>query len=122
MQFRKVSSESSLKVSLEASPNNESLPTKTQEDFDHVHQVLYLLDKFAVSDEVYHELQMLSSNLPPTHRVKQARKALNGSVTFERLPPPFPGAYRSFEATLIEQLSKAVRMITRQYMYATLYY
>ena len=122
VQFRKVTSESSLKVSLKASPSNESPPTKTQEDFNRVHQILYLLDKFAVSDEVYHELQMLSSNLPPTHRVKQARKALNESVTFERLPPPFPGAYRSFEATVMEQLSKAVRTITIQHMCATSYY
>ena len=111
VQFRRLSSESTLKVSLEASPSHESPPAKTQ-DFNRVHQVLYLLDKFAVSDEVYHELQMLSSDLPPTHRVKQARKALNESVTFERLPPPFPGAYRSFEATLMEQLSKAVRIVT----------
>ena len=119
VQFRKVSSESSLKVSLEASPSNESPPSKTQEDFDRVHPVLYLLDKFAVSDEVYHELQLLSSDLPPTHRVKQARKALNESVTFERLPPPFPGAYRSFEGTLMEQLSNAVRILTIKHMWAT---
>ena len=99
-------------MSLEASPSHEIQPTKTQ-DFDQVHQVLYLLDKFAVSDEVYHELQMLSSDLPPTHRVKQARKTLNESVTFERLPP-FPGAYRSFEATLIEQLSKVVHITAIQ--------
>ena len=82
VQFKRTSSELSLQVSL-ASPSNESPPTQTQEDFDRAYQVLYLLDKFAVSDEVYHELQMLSSDLPPTHRVKQA---LNESITFDRLP------------------------------------
>lgn len=108
MQFKRTSSESSLKVSLEPCPSNELPPTQTQEVFDRAYQVLYLLDKFAVSDEVYHELRMLCSHLPPTHRMKQARKALNESITFDRLPPPYPGAYRSFQATLMDQLSKAV--------------
>lgn len=108
VQFKRISSESSLRVSLEPCPSNELPATQTQEDFDRACQVLYLLDKFAVSDEVYHELQMLSSHLPSAHRVKQARKALNESITFDQLPPPYPGAYRSFQETLMDQLSKAV--------------
>ena len=75
VQFKRISSESSLRVSLEPCPSNELPATQTQEDFDRACQVLYLLDKFAVSDDVYHELQMFSSHLPSAYWVKQARKA-----------------------------------------------
>ena len=70
--------------------------------------MLYLLDKFAVSDEVYHELTMLCSDLPASHGVKAARNKLNDQLVFNRLSSPYPGAYRCFETMLVNTISTAV--------------
>ena len=67
-----------------------------------------MLDKFAVSNEVYHELTMLCSDLPASHRVKAAWNSLNEQLEFEQLSPPYPGAYRCFEKMLTEKISTAV--------------
>ena len=87
-------------------------PQPTEDDKEHILQVLYLLDKFAVSDELYHELRMLCPHLPASNRVKQARKEINELLEYTRLSPPYPGAYRSFKATLVEKISKAVSNFT----------
>ena len=96
VQFRKVASQSPLTVQL-SNPSESTTPQPTQDDHDRIHQVLYLLDKFAISDEVYHELTMLCSDLPASYRVKGARSDLNEQLEFSRLPPPYPGAYMCFE-------------------------
>lgn len=108
VQFRKVASQSLLTVQLDDHSESGTSQPPSQVDLDRVHQVLYLLDKFAVSDEVYHELTMLCSDLPASHRVKAARNNLNEQLEFERLPPPYPGAYRCFETMLVDEISKAV--------------
>ena len=110
VQFRKVASQSLLTVQLDdhSESGTPQPPGPSQVDIDRVHQVLYLLDKFAVSDEVYHELTMLCSDLPASHRVKAARNDLNEQLEFERLPPPYPGAYRCFEKMLADKISTAV--------------
>ena len=72
VRFRKVASQSPLTVQLDDHPESKTPSPPSQDDHDRIHQVLYLLDMFAVSDEVYHELTMLSSDLPTSHRVKAA--------------------------------------------------
>ena len=56
VQFRKVATGSSLAVHLSDDPRNDTPPQPTEDDKEHILQVLYLLDKFTVSDELYHEL------------------------------------------------------------------
>ena len=107
VQFRKVGTGSSLAVHL-----SDDTPHSLQKMTKHILQVLYLLDKFAVSDELYHELRMLCPHLPASNRVKQAHKEINEFLEYTRLSPPYPGAYRSFKATLVEKISKAVRVIS----------
>ena len=51
---------------------------------------------------------MLCPHLPASNRVKQARKEINELLEYTQLSPPYPGAYRSFKATLVEKISKAV--------------
>ena len=38
-----------------------------------IHQVLYLLDRFGISDEFYHEIAMIFPSLPWSHHVKDFR-------------------------------------------------
>ena len=112
VQFRKAATGSSLAVHLSDDPRSDTPPQPTEDDKEHILQVLYLLDKFAVSDELYHELRMLCPHLPALNRVKQARKEINELLEYTRLSPPYPGAYRSFKATLVEKISKAVSNFT----------
>ena len=54
----------------------------------------YLLEKFGVSDEFYHELSMLHPQFPRSYKVKGARKDISECIDLTPLPPPFSGAYR----------------------------
>ena len=108
VHFRKVASHSPLTVQL-SDPSESTTPqSPIQDDHDRICQVLYLLNNFAISDKVYHELTMLCSDLPALHRVKGARSDLNEQLEFSRLPLLYPGAYRCFEKMLVDKISKAV--------------
>ena len=82
--------------------------TTTDVNDDSVRQTLHLLERFGVSDDFYHELSMANSSLPRSHLVKKSRQLLTGTVELERLPGPYCGAYRSFEATLKAALAHEV--------------
>ena len=82
-------------------------------DMDKVYQVMYILDRFAVSDEAYHEIRMASKQsgyavLPPLYVVKQTRKEMNSSMVIERLPGVYPGAFRPLLDLLRKEISHAV--------------
>ena len=107
MQFRKAATHSPLTVHLSDDSRSDRPPQAIQNDKECILQVLYLV-KFAVSDELYHKLRMLCPDLPASNRIKRAHREINELLEYMRLPPPYPGAYRSFEATLVEKVSKAV--------------
>ena len=48
-----------------------------EQEKNKVEQVLFLLDKFCVGDEAYHELSMITEGLPKSYLVKQSRTAMN---------------------------------------------
>ena len=56
-------------------------------------EVLFLLEKFDVSDEFYHELSMILP-LPRSYKVKRLRSDISHSVDIKRVPEPAIGAYR----------------------------
>ena len=60
-------------------------------------RILYLLDRYGVSDEFCHELTIVSRCLPRSHRVKALRRQISETVPYIRLPSPFDGCYRPFE-------------------------
>lgn len=75
-------------------------PTKNNLSDNHlfaIYQVLYLLDHFAVSDELYHEISMLFPSLPRSHIVRRIRKQLSENVEILRLPHPFLELQATFE-------------------------
>ena len=87
-------------------------PSQPQEDqlgsVDDTRATLYLLDKFAVSDEFYHELSMSHKDLPRSYKVKELRSELSKAVTIDRLGECFYGAHRPFEDLLALCLSREV--------------
>ena len=68
-------------------------------------QVLYLLDRFGVSDAFYQELSMqFESRLPRAHKVKAVRTELNETVELIRIPG-YDGCYRHVENAVCEEIS-----------------
>lgn len=73
-----------------------------------IEQVLFLLDKFCVGDEVYHELSLLGEGLPKSYLIKQKRTELNKLNHVERLPGRYPGASISFSNTLRNHIRELI--------------
>ena len=83
------------------------------QDTEKLFQVLYILDRFAVSDEAYHEIRMCScktdsSALPPLYTLKQARKQLGSSMEIERFQGGYPGAFRPLLDILTREITRTV--------------
>lgn len=76
----------------------------TQQDDENLEQLLFLLDKFCVSDELYHELTILYKDLPRSYLIKQKRSGLNKLCHIEKAPGIYPGAQISFLDTLKEHI------------------
>ena len=62
---------------------------------------MYLVDKFCVSDEFYHELTMIENGLPSSYLIKQCRNNLNKLYHVT----PTPGEFVSFDSLLLQQIS-----------------
>lgn len=73
-------------------------------------ETLYLLEKFGVSDECYHELTMLHPNLPRSYKVKNARSSVSAAVDIERLPSQkYYGAFRPLKDYVATILSHELK-------------
>ena len=110
----KVHTSAGKSISIALSPDAEGVNTP---DSCSNLRVLYLLDKFGVSDSFYHELCMIFSDLPRSHGIKKARIELNRSMTLHRIDG-FEGAYRPFEEILCELIS---RMVSPFYLHVYFY-
>jgi hypothetical protein len=111
LHLRKAVSGSPVKV-----PVNEPLsaasclsnPASKSADYEKILQVLYIVDRFCVSDEAYHELSSISKDLPPLYRVKRARLSLNSTLELQRFSGPLPGAYRPLHDALTREIQNVV--------------
>ena len=79
-----------------------------QPNHECIHEPLYLLEKFGVSDECYHELAMLHPQLPRSYKVKGARRDISNKIDLLSLPSPFVGAYRPLKEFISLVLSDKV--------------
>ena len=70
-----------------------------------VEQIIYLLDKFCVSDEFYHEFSMIENGLPRSYLTKQCRSDLDKLCHVTPTPGTCEGAQVSFETLLLQQIS-----------------
>lgn len=79
--------------------------------------ILFLLDKFGISDEVYHELSMINPFLPRSYIIKRVRKRISDSIAIERLPRPYQGCYRPLRKCIEEALAAQVTWPNTLYVY-----
>ena len=91
--------------------NNEpsAIHNTDKEEDEKLEQVLYLLDKFCASDELYHELTMMCDDLPKSYLIKQKRNQLNNICNIEPVPGQYPGAQISFCETLKNHIREFLR-------------
>ena len=57
--------------------NDKGFDALPQSEKEKVEEILFLLDKFYVSDEFYHEVTMIVDSLPRSYLIKQRRDQLN---------------------------------------------
>ncbi len=75
------------------------------DDREKVQQLSYILDKFSVSDTVYHELHMLEGELPQLRLIGQVRSDMSSVFEIKRLPGKKHGAYVSFKKEVARVLN-----------------
>jgi hypothetical protein len=78
--------------------------TLCENDKARIESLLYIIDKFGVSDEFIHELTMITDGLPKSYLVKQCRTELNSLCKLTGTPGKAPGAQYSFKELLTEQI------------------
>ena len=81
LELRKVATGSPVKIAFNSSHPSTSYPSTSQQSTSEnedellrIKQVLYLLDRFAVSDQCYHEMSMLYQEMPRINKVKEAQE------------------------------------------------
>ena len=74
----------------------------SDEEKEKVQQVLYITDRFCISEAVYHELTMAvnGEDLPRLYLVKQCKTNLNRLCHISRTPGKDDGAQFDFESEL----------------------
>ena len=109
-------------------PHNSSTELHTAKDA--TASTLYLLDRFAVSDQFYHELAQvctlqfctciciltfyvyiwiqLHPEIPRLHHVKELRQSLNSDIEIFNLPQPYVGKYMDVRKTITKTLGSLV--------------
>lgn len=64
----------------------------TEDEKSRVERVLFLLDKFCVGDQFYHEFSYICNGLPKSYLIKQCRSNLNDLCHLVSLPGPYQGS------------------------------
>ena len=84
---------------------SDSTPEQDQQ-LDNVDLLLYIKDKFHVSDRAWHEISQISKELPTKCTLKQRIKALNNQWTIKLTPGETDGVQISFKDSLLEQVER----------------
>lgn len=82
------------------------------EDKQKIKSILYIMDKFSVSQEAYHELTQQDPTLPRSYLLKGCQQFLDDEWKVTRTPGEFPGAELPFKELLEIELRKQVYMIS----------
>lgn len=85
------------------------LPKEEQEKLK---SVLFLADKFCISDAAYHELTLTSGgeNLPRSYLIRQCKENLNQLCHITRTPGAVEGAQLIFKEELTNRIKSQVNI------------
>ena len=62
---------------------------------DKIYSTLYVKDKFSISDQAFHELSLLASDLPKSYQVKKLAQTLNSEFEIKPAPNKILGVQQS---------------------------
>ena len=74
---------------------------------DNASSILYVKDKFAISDTSYHELSMIS-DLPSSSKIKELKKQLNTNYDIKSAPRDIKEVQQSLKSRLLPRLTNIV--------------
>jgi hypothetical protein len=94
----------------------------TEADQQKVKNVIFILDKFCIGDEAYHELSMVDGNeeLPRSYLIKQCKDELSKLCHITRTLGSAQGAQLDFLAELDSVIQNQVCFV-RTYIYIYIY-
>ena len=72
-----------------------------EEERQKIKDLLFILEKFNVSESAYRELTVFCDGLSRKYLVSQCREDINSLYHIERIPGNIPGAYVSLESEII---------------------
>ena len=76
----------------------------TDEDLNEVNLLIYVKDKFCVSNEALHELCMVQTNMPRSNRIFSRIKELNSECKLRPTPDPIDGVQQSIQDTISDNI------------------
>ena len=87
----------------------------TEADQQKVKNILFILDKFCIGDEAYHELSMVDGNeeLPRSYLIKQCKDELNKLCHITRTPGSAQGAQLDFQVELESVIQNQVCFVRK---------
>ena len=92
----------------EGNNGSASFDNLPEDEKETVRALLYIMDKFCVSDAAYHEVTQISDDIPRSYLIKQCRSDLNNSFHIRRTPGKNSGVEMSFKQELEAQIRKKV--------------
>ncbi|XP_067034418.1 uncharacterized protein [Acropora muricata] len=90
----------------EGNNGSASFDNLPEDEKETVRALLYIMDKFCVSDAAYHEVTQISDDIPRSYLIKQCRSDLNNSFHIRRTPGKNSGVEMSFKQELEAQIRK----------------
>ena len=96
-----------LDVSAGAFSDKENLLDNSDSD-DKIYSTLYVKDKFSISDQAFHELSLLASDLPKSYQVKKLAQILNSEFEIKPAPNKILGVQQSLRVRLTSCLNRLV--------------
>ena len=81
----------------------------TDEQLDNVHLLLYIKDKFQISDKAWHELAMKSKDLPTSYGIKKRIQELNAQWNVFPTPGSAEGVQMKLKDSLTEQVTRLLK-------------
>ena len=85
-------------------------PQPASENKDIIKQILYIKEKFNISDKAYHELSMVHPSLPRWLTLNKASKEMDYSSTIYPTPGPIVGIQQSLKDRLTIRLEHVVKI------------
>ena len=87
---------------------NSSYERLYEEEKEKVRTILYIMDRFSISFEGYHELSQVDKSLPRTHLLENCTKAMDEKWDIKRTPGTAQGAELPFKVLLEKEIREHV--------------